>query len=155
LSNDVGWNESVAASENRSGVRLFDRLAPLQKQVAILAVASAALDPDFPMPEPTAVLDGTVTAIYRRLQELLEFEIAVKGTTSLRKAVLEALDEFGYWEELKSEYEEEIKSGYKAGEEPRPPLSVDSNDLEEWRILAESLGRELVNSDYHLDSKLF
>lgn len=49
------------------GIAVFDKLTQGQKQVAILTVARALLDPAIEPPEVTAVLAGTVDAIYVHL----------------------------------------------------------------------------------------
>jgi hypothetical protein len=148
LSEDVGWSESDDSWVDASGIRAFDSLTQLQKQVAILMVASAALDPDIPMPDLTAVLEGTVTVIYGWLESLIDEEVSVGKSTNVRTIVSEALLEIDYWEE--------VKGAYEPGEEPDGPLPIDSDDAEEWCFLARSLSYELVDGDddFSMDNKL-
>ncbi len=140
ISDEVGWDESADPWDDASGIQAFDSLTQLQKQVAILMVAGAALDSNIPMPDVTAVLEGTVTAVYGMLESLVEQEVEIGHSTKVRQIISDALVEIDYWEQVKDAYDED--------EEPDPPLPVHSTDTDEWRFLVQSLSYELVDGDF-------
>jgi hypothetical protein len=61
---------------------------------AILVVAKALLDATSEPPEITAALAATVSAIYDHLETAIYIEMDT-GETTVRKMILEALDEMG------------------------------------------------------------
>lgn len=140
LSSDVGW-EPYDDDWDGIGVAVFDRLTQGQKQVAILTVSKALLDPNVEPPKVTAVLAGTVDSIYRHLESQIESEI-VFNETELRQMVLEAIDESGYWNEINSSREPD--------EPPYERLAPDSKDTSEWNELVESLRTDILE-DYDFD----
>jgi hypothetical protein len=122
-------------------VAVFDRLSQGQKQVAILTVGNALLDVGTDPPPVNAILAGTVDAIYRDRQARIETEISFEEPT-VRKMVLEAMDEMEYWTDVNSSLEPD--------EEPAEPLSPDSADCAAWSDLVESLRTEILE-DYDFD----
>jgi hypothetical protein len=68
---------------------VFERLTQGQRQLAILLVAKALLDRATEPPRITAVLAGTVAAIYEHLQIMLAVEIDEGIGTAIRQMVLE------------------------------------------------------------------
>jgi hypothetical protein len=110
------------------------RLTREQKQLAILLVARALLDPVSEPPRITAVLAGTVAAIYEHLRTMIALEIDEGKGTTLRRMLLEALDE--------------MNSG--RDQEPLALLSPACQDLEEWSEVVEALG-DSVLEDHDFD----
>ena len=74
------------------GVDVFDRLTYGQKIGVLSSVTQALLRPEVPRPELTAVLEGTVAAVFRHLLELVEIEIDLDFVDS-RTLITEALRE--------------------------------------------------------------
>jgi hypothetical protein len=130
--------------EWETGVFVFDELTPGANHAAILAVAKALLDPLVEAPDVTAVLAGTVDAIYREFEGLLESEIAFAEEVDLRQMVLDAMEECGHWEAVKDAFPDDEDE-----QPPRPP-AADCNDSDEWSWLIESL-RETLLEDYDFD----
>jgi hypothetical protein len=104
---------------------IFERLTREQKHLAILIVARALLDPATDPPEITAVLAGTVAAIYDHLQTMIDLEIDEDRAWTFRRMVLEAA-------------------------EPPVALSPTSGDLEAWSEMVEAL-RDTVLEDHDFD----
>jgi hypothetical protein len=120
---DAGEDETV-----------FERLTRGQKQLAILLVARALLDPETEPPKITAVLAGTVAAIYEYLQTMIDLEIDEGKETTIRRMVLNAVDEMNYWED----------------QEPRVALSHECEDIDEWSEIVEEL-RDSVLEDHDFE----
>jgi hypothetical protein len=115
---------------------LFERLTRGQKQLAILLVARALLDPASEPPDITAVLAGTVAGIYNYLQTMIDLEIDHGGETTIRRMVLEVLDEMGYWHQS-----------------PRIPLSPECEDIDAWSEVVEALGDNVLEDhDFDMES---
>jgi hypothetical protein len=109
---------------------VFERLTRGQKQLAILVVARALLDPATEPPRITAVLAGTVAAIYEHLQTMVAVEIDEREGTTIRQMLFDALDE--------------------SDQEPHAPLSPACQDPEEWWDIIEIL-RDTVLEDHDFD----
>jgi hypothetical protein len=120
---DAGVDETV-----------FERLTDGQKQLAILLAARALLDPASEPPEITAVLAGTVAAIYEYLQTMIDLEIDEGKGTTLRQMVLDALDEMNSCHD----------------QEPRVALSPECRDINEWSEVVEVL-RDSVLEDHDFE----
>jgi hypothetical protein len=105
---DAGADETV-----------FEGLTLGQKQLAILLVARALLDPAIEPPRITAVLAETMAAIYHHLQTMVAIEIDGGEGTKVRRMLLDALDE--------------------SDQEPRAPLIPACQDTKEWCEIVESL----------------
>jgi len=116
---DAGEDETV-----------FERLTREQKQLAILVVARALLDPATESPRITAVLAGTVAAIYEHLQTMVAVEIDEREGTTIRQMLFDALHE--------------------SDQEPHAPLSPACQDMEEWWDIIEIL-RDTVLEDHDFD----
>jgi hypothetical protein len=142
LSDDVGWEDCQDDDWYGIDVVVFDHLTQGQKQAAILEVCRALLDPAVEPPRVTAVLAGTVDAIYRELESYIECEINFAEETDLRRAVLVAMEEANYWED--------INSGRDLGEDPYIPLAPECDDLSAWAELIESLRTDVLE-DYDFD----
>src|SRR5262249_33713009 len=97
-------------------------LAP--KHAAIWAL----LDPASKPLEITAVLAGTVAGIYNYLLTMIDLEIDQGEETTIRRMVLDALDEMNYWHEQK----------------PLIPLSPECEDINKWSELVEALGDSVL-----------
>jgi hypothetical protein len=110
---------------------VFERLTQGQKQLAILLVARALLDPVSEPPEITAVLAGTVAAIYEYLQMMVAVEIDEGDETTIRRIVLDALNEMDYWDD-------------------QEPLWPECGDMDEWSAAVEALG-DSVLEDHDFD----
>jgi|ERR1022692_3862146 hypothetical protein len=132
----VGW-EKWEDDWDGIGIAVFDNLTQHQKQAAILTVAKALLDSACEPPAVTAVLAGTVDAIYFHLESSIELEMGHE--TTVRQMILEALDEMDYWNQ--------INSGLGPGEEPTPRQTPDSEDMDEWNELLEAMRTEILD-DY-------
>jgi hypothetical protein len=104
---------------------IFERLTLGQKQLAILLVARALLDPASEAPRITAVLAGTVAAIYEYLQTMIDLEIDEGKETTLRRMVLDAV-------------------------EPPVALSPECGDIDAWSEAVEALG-DSVLEDHDFD----
>jgi hypothetical protein len=142
LSDDVGWEE-WEEDWSSIGVGVFDCLSQAQKQATILEVAQALLDPNVKPPRVTAVRAGTVDAIYRELQGLIEMEIDTGEETVVRSMVLGAMDEVGYWDP--------INSDLGPDEEPFLRPAPDCSDYAEWSPLVEDLlGEILEDRDFDM-----
>lgn len=90
----------------------------------------------------TAVLAGTVDAIYRELQGIIEMEIDMGEGTRFREMVLAALDEKGYWDEVNSAQDPDAEADV--------PPSADCCDFSEWEHLIDSLRTDVLE-DYDFD----
>jgi hypothetical protein len=96
LSDFIGWEAETAGWD--SGVPIFDRLTQGQQQVALLTIAQALLRRQCPAPRVTAVLAAAVSATYDALLSLIEADLFFEtGDTALRRQVLAAVAETGYW----------------------------------------------------------
>jgi hypothetical protein len=104
---------------------VFERLTREQKQLAILLVARALLDPATEPPELTAVLAGTAAAIYDHLQTMIDLEIDEGRAWTFRRMVLDAV-------------------------EPPVALSPTSEDFDAWSEIVEAL-RDTVLEDHDFD----
>jgi hypothetical protein len=109
---------------------VFERLTRSQKQLAILVVARALLDPAAEPPRITAVLAGTVAAIYEHLQTMVALEIDEHEGTTIRHMLLDAVNE--------------------SDQEPHGHLSPECQDIEECWEIVESL-RDTVLEDHDYD----
>ena len=134
FSDIVGW-EAFEDDWDDIGVAVFDNLTQHQKQAAILIVAKALLDPDCEPPDVTAVLAGTVDAIYLQLESTIELEIGQE--TSVRQLILEVMEEMDYWTQ--------VNSGLGPDEEPFKKLAQDSEDMDEWQELVEAMRTEILD----------
>jgi hypothetical protein len=124
------------------GIVVFDRLTQGQKRAAILEVARSLLDPGVEPSDVTAVLAGTVGAIYRELEGQIETEMDLAEETTLRQMVLEAMEEMHYWEA--------VNSALEPGDEPDAPPAPDCEDNRTWSELVEDLRTEILD-DYDFD----
>jgi hypothetical protein len=105
----------------RFNVPPFDDLQPNQKLALIARIGTALLREDEPMPKLTAILEATVAAVYEAIRILVEMEINQppkwRHSPSWRELVLAACMERGVVE----------------------PLDIESEDLDEWEGLVDSL----------------
>ena len=151
LSDMVGWEESENDCSDM-GIAVFDNLSQGQKQVAILTVAKALLDPKVDPPTVTAALAGTVHAIYCELECLVELEsdrneTSEPGETSIRQMVLDAVAELNYWKE--------VNDARGPGDKLIKPLSAKSKNREKWNDLIEVLRDEvLADYDFAMDGEI-
>jgi hypothetical protein len=115
---------------------VFERLTRGQKQLAILVVARALLDPATEPPRITAVLAGTVAAIYEYLQTMIDLEIDQREGTTIRQMVLDALNEMDYWDD-------------------QEPLSPECEDIDEWSEAVEALGDSVLEDhDFEMEAQV-
>ncbi len=148
LSDLVGWAESENDISDM-GIAVFDNLSQGQKQVAILTVAKALLDPKVDPPTVTAALAATVDAIYCQLECLIEMETDrdendEAGETSIRQMLLDAVEETNYWKE--------VNDARGPGDKPITPLSAESDDIDRWKDMIESLRTEILEDyDFEMD----
>ena len=144
LSDAVGWDaDEFEEDYSEMGIAVFDNLSRAQKQVAILTASKALLDPAVEPPTVTAALAGTVHAIYCELECLIELECDGEET-SVRQMLLKAIAETNYWEE--------VNDGRGPDDELVMPLSADSDDLDRWGDLVESLRTEILEDyDFEMD----
>ena len=153
LSDFVGWEEWQEESGDM-GIAVFDNLSQSQKQVAILIVSKALLDPNVDPPTVTAALAATVDAIYCQVECLVEMECdrdddeaSEAGETSIRQMLLEAVAETNYWQE--------VNDGRGPDDEPITPLSPDSDALDRWNDLIESLRTNILEDyDFEMDGDI-
>ena len=136
FSDFVGW-ERFEDDWAEMGIAVFDNLTQHQKQAAILIVAKALLDPACEPPAVTAVLAGTVDAIYIQLESSIELEMG--HSTKVRQMILEAMDEMDYWND--------VNSSLGPDEEPVARQKPGSKNMEEWRELIEALRTEILDDD--------
>jgi hypothetical protein len=102
--------------------------------LAILVVARALLDPATQPPRITAVLAGTVAAIYEHLLTMVAVEMDEGEEPICRPMLLDALDE----------------RNSRCDQEPLALPSPACQDLEEWWEVIESL-RDTVLEDHDFD----
>jgi len=146
LSDFVGWEE-CDNDYSDMGVAVFDKLSWGQKQFAILTVAKALLDPHVEPPTISAVLAGTVHAIYCQLECLIEIEAFHGGETSVRQMLLEPIAD--------KHLSQEVDGVLDGDSEPITPLSAESDDLERWNDLVESLRTAVLEDyDFAIDSNI-
>jgi hypothetical protein len=119
-----GLTEDLGDDDSDSDGDVFERLPQGQKLAAILVVAKALLDTTGEPPEITAALAATVSAIYDHLEAAINIEMDT-GETTVRKMILEALDEMCSTQ----------------------PLAPDSDDMDDWSRLVEILRREVLEDD--------
>jgi hypothetical protein len=145
LSDSVGW-ETYENDWYGLGVTVFDKLSQGEKQAAILDVARALLDANAAPPEVTAVLAGTVDAVYRQLQASIEIEIdtgdETGDATKIRGMLLDAMEESDYWTQA--------NEGLDPDDEPAVPPEVDCRDFGVWADLVDDLRTEVLE-DYDFD----
>jgi hypothetical protein len=89
---------------------VFERLTREQKQLAILLVARALLDPVSEPPQIIAALAGRIAAIYEHLQTMVAIEIDEGEETTLRRMLLDALDE------MNSRHDQEPLARFASGD---------------------------------------
>ena len=85
-----------------TGISLFDQLMWQQQLAMLLEVATPLLDPSLSPPQPSALMDATVAAIYAQMQIGVEYEIemqqssndAFDGDTIRRQGIVAALREW-------------------------------------------------------------
>ena len=89
---DLIRNELAEDGDFSAGITVFDSLTHPQKLAVLHQVAQALFRPEVPIPELTAVLEGTVAAVIRNVGWLVEEEIELGGDddTSLRRLVGQA-----------------------------------------------------------------
>jgi hypothetical protein len=115
---------------------VFERLTRGQKQLAILVVVRALLDPASEPPEITAVLAGTVAAIYEHLQTIVAVEIDEREGTTIRRMLLDALNEMDYYQK-------------------EEPLSPECEDMDEWSEAVEALGDSVLEDhDFEMEAQV-
>ena len=119
LTEDLGDDDSDTDGD------VFERLTRGQKLAAILVVAKALLDAASEPPELTAALAATGWAIYDYLESAITIEMD-SGETTVRKMVLEAVEELG----------------------EREPLAPESSDMDKWSELVEALRYEVLLDDH-------
>ncbi|GEM_PF-5882006 len=141
LSDCVGWQDWDDEWPG-IGIAVFDSLSQGQKQAAIFVVSRALLDPDCEPPEITAVLAGTVDAIYRNLEAIIETEISLGEDSTARRMILDAMDERNYWNEL--------NSSLGPDEEPEVRLTENCDDTGKWADLIEDMRTEILE-DYDFE----
>jgi hypothetical protein len=141
LSDRVGW-EKYEDNWYGLGVAVFDELTQPQRQAAILAAAKALLGPDVAPPEVTAVLAGTVDAIYRQMQGSIEIEIDEGEGSKVRGMLLDAMHESNYWQL--------VNEGQDPTDEPAVPPAIDCEEYKEWADLVEDLWTGVLD-DYDFD----
>ncbi len=98
LTGDAEMNPLSATT----GVGLFDQLAWQQQLAMLLKVARPLLDPSLPPPQPSALMDATVAAIYAQMLIGVEYEIEMQqtshesfdGDTIRRQGIAAALNEW-------------------------------------------------------------
>jgi hypothetical protein len=140
LSDVTGWEDWEGGE---TGITVFDRLTQGQKQVALLAVARALLQASAQPPKVTAYLAATVAAVYETLLDLIKLDIETDTRrTELRRGVLAALDEMGYWTS--------VNEARQPGEEQVERPSARCPDQHIWADLVEGLRTEVLE-DYDFD----
>jgi hypothetical protein len=120
--------EALEDDESDADGDVFERLPRDQKLAAILVVAKALLDAASKPPEITAVLAAAASAIYHQLETAISIEMDA-GETTVRKMVLEALEELG---------------------EPEP-LTPEISDMDRWLELVEALRYEVLLDDHDFE----
>ena len=146
LSDFVGW-EACSDDYCDMGVAVFDKLSQGQKQLAILTVAKALLDPNVEPPTISAVLAGTIHAIYCQLECLIEIDAFRGRESGVRQLLFEAIAE--------KDEAKEAEGVLDADTEPTTPLSAESDDLERWNDLVESLRSNVLEDyDFAIDSNI-
>jgi hypothetical protein len=139
LSDFVGWGE-CDNDHGEIGIEVFDMLSQGQKQLAILTVAKALLDPQVAPPTISAVFAGTAHAIYCQLECLIEIAVPQGGEYSIRQLLLEAIAE------------KNDRRKVDGDDEPITP-SAESGDIEKWNDLVESLRTDILEDyDFAIDS---
>jgi hypothetical protein len=140
LSDFIGWDDSTGGWE--SGLSVFDRLTPGQRQAALLTMAQALLQRQVAAPPVTAVLAAAVAATYDALLGLIETEIQFEeGRTDLRRDVLAAVTETGYWQQ--------IPESRSAAEAPTPSPTPWCTDMDQWAELVDALRDEILDDCDH------
>ena len=140
LSDFIGWEDDTAGWE--SGLSIFDRLTRGQRQAALLTIAQALLRHEAPAPRVTAVLAAAVAATYDALLGLVETEIhGEDGRTDLRREVLAAVEEMGYWEQISED---------PLAHELPPQLPTEwATDMDQWAELVDALRDEILDDCDH------
>lgn len=142
LSDLIGW-EDWENEGWESGIAVFDRLTPGQKQVALLEAARALLHASAKAPKVSAYLAASVAAVYETLRDLIHMDIESDNRrTKLRGQMLAALNEMDYWSI--------VNESLLPEEEPtkRPPKQC--ADREVWTGFVEVLRTEVLD-DYDFD----
>lgn len=144
LSSTLGWNPNAA--QDPIGVAAYDRLTVGQKQLTILEVSRALLDPNVEPPDVTGASCAVIDHIYHVLRYLVEVEIEDERT-ELREKLLEAMQEEKYWEESQDIPEEE------RDKLDIPPKVTDS-DSDRWGDFIEALVETVLEDfDYSLEDE--
>lgn len=137
----------------------FDRLTAEQKIFVLRLVARALFLEEEPEPDLTAVSEGTVDAIFRRVEFLLELEVdetedyAISFT--LRRFITDALADERAYETAKFAAENPGRTLDAETLEDFAAPELESDDFDEWRdALDRLLEQVLWDSDYLCDAML-
>lgn len=140
LSDIIGWDD-WDYDGFESGIAVFDRLTPGQKQAILLTAGRALLHPESPSPQITACLAGAVAAVYETLLGMVELEMDTRRTV-LRRQMLAVPDEMDYWSA--------VNDGRMPDAEPFKRPRANCEELPVWMDIVEDL-RMTVLDDYDFD----
>lgn len=73
---------------DRYGIPVFDALTSSQKIAMLHQVTQALLRPEVPMPELTAVSEGTIAAVLQHVYMLLEFEVLANPDSAIFRSLV-------------------------------------------------------------------
>ncbi|MFC1634882.1 hypothetical protein ACFL5Z_08570 [Planctomycetota bacterium] len=135
----LDWAVSRRLDYYESGVESFDSLTFGQRISALAVIGNGLLRKDTPLVRLTAVLEGTIAAVFEFLERSIYYEInSPESDTSWRELVVAA--------RIETEPEEATKMDI-----PNPTCT----DINTWKLEVESLSdRILFDTDYE-DSKLY
>ncbi len=138
-----------------SDVAVFDCLQPTQQLVTLYTVARGLLDPAAAPPKLTATCEGTIYAIFRELETLIEAEIEFEKDSGLsdysirslaRAAYIPVRNPSGVYCDLKPEMKSGIDQGWDAV--PQKECTV----MERWSDFIELLADNILwDRDFQFD----
>ncbi len=119
-------------------VEVFDRLTLGQKLTMLRDVAQALLDPTIPMPELSAVNEGTIAAVYQNLLNNTLMECDEDDDTQVDQSFRY------YWRSLIMEAVKEADQAENVSPDPDWNPTIESNDMGDWDILVQCLENRIL-----------
>ena len=120
-----------------SDVLIFDSLQPTQQLAMLHIVAEGLLDPAIPPPKLTAICEGTIYAIFRELEALIEVEIGFEKELELPDHRLRRLARNAWLGSCQ-------QSIFGNAEVTNSIPDLKCSDIEQWSDLVESIADHIL-----------
>jgi hypothetical protein len=131
-------------------VEVFDRLTVGQKLTMLRDVARALLDPTEPMPELSAVNEGTVAAVYQNLLDNTLMEVDEDDETQVDQSFRY------YWRSLIMAAVKEAEQAENVSPDPEWNPTIESNAMGDWDTLVAYLENRILwdDGDWDLEEEI-